>query len=143
MIVFDLTCDTGHTFEGWFSNAADYAEQHATGLLTCPLCGSDKINKRPSPSRLNLGNATQQLNELSAIRDEADRLARKLHDYIEKHFENVGGAFAAEVRKIHYGDAPERNIRGVASASEVVELHEEGIDTIALPVITPDKDKLN
>ncbi|MDI1349181.1 DUF1178 family protein [Aquabacterium sp.] len=48
--------------------------------------------------------------------------------------ENVGEHFADEARRIHHGDAPERAIRGQATAEERAELREEGIDTLALPV---------
>jgi hypothetical protein len=48
--------------------------------------------------------------------------------------ENVGDAFAEEARKIHYREAPERSIRGVASPDQVAELADEGIDVLALPI---------
>lgn len=48
--------------------------------------------------------------------------------------ENVGERFADEARRIHHGDAPERAIRGQATAAQRAELREEGIDTLALPV---------
>ena len=50
--------------------------------------------------------------------------------------ENVGERFAQEARRIHYGDAPERGIRGQASAEETAELVEEGIDV--MPFVLPD-----
>ena len=47
---------------------------------------------------------------------------------------DVGRAFPEEARKIHYGEAPERQIRGVASTKEVEALRDEGIEVVALPV---------
>lgn len=52
--VFDLQCDQGHLFEGWFSSHEDYDTQQARGLLTCPMCGSATITKRLSAPRLNV-----------------------------------------------------------------------------------------
>ena len=47
MIVYDLTCDHGHRFEGWFGSSDDYADQKAKGLLACPACGSAEVAKAP------------------------------------------------------------------------------------------------
>ena len=54
MKVFDLGCDAGHAFEGWFGSEDDYAQQKARGLLECPFCASHEISKRLSAPRLNL-----------------------------------------------------------------------------------------
>ena len=48
--------------------------------------------------------------------------------------ENVGDSFAEEARRMHYKEAPERAIRGVASSALVAELADEGIDVISLPI---------
>jgi hypothetical protein len=56
--------------------------------------------------------------------------------------EDVGKGFAEEARKIHYKEAPERAIRGQASAQERAELAEEGIDVYALPLPASVKEPL-
>ena len=48
--------------------------------------------------------------------------------------EDVGNQFAEEARRIHYKEASERGIRGVATPAERAELVEEGIDVISLPL---------
>jgi hypothetical protein len=48
--------------------------------------------------------------------------------------EDVGTRFADEARRIHYGEVPERGIRGQASADETEALRDEGIEVHALPV---------
>ena len=53
--VFDLQCDNGHLFEGWFGSHEDYDSQQTRGLLTCPMCHSATIEKRLSAPRLNVG----------------------------------------------------------------------------------------
>lgn len=52
--MFDLQCDQGHLFEGWFSSLNDYDAQQARGLLTCPVCHSVHIQKMLSAPHLNL-----------------------------------------------------------------------------------------
>jgi hypothetical protein len=46
----------------------------------------------------------------------------------------VGDRFAEEARRIHFNEAPDRPIRGVATPEETKALHEEGIDVLTLPL---------
>lgn len=48
--------------------------------------------------------------------------------------EDVGKQFAQEARKIHYGEAHDRAIRGQATRDETLELLDEGIDVMPLPL---------
>ena len=48
--------------------------------------------------------------------------------------EDVGDRFANQARAMHYGDAEPRSIRGQTTQREAVELIEEGIDVMALPM---------
>ena len=50
------------------------------------------------------------------------------------HTEDVGERFADEARRMHYGEAEARSIRGQTSAREAVELLEEGIEVMPLPL---------
>ncbi len=45
MIRYALNCDRGHVFESWFQNSAAYDKQAKRKLVTCPVCGSEKIEK--------------------------------------------------------------------------------------------------
>ena len=45
MIRYALACDEGHSFESWFSNSVAYDKQRKRSLVTCPLCGSAKVEK--------------------------------------------------------------------------------------------------
>lgn len=58
------------------------------------------------------------------------KMARKLL----ANTEDVGNQFAQEARKIHYGEAHERAIRGQATRDETLELLDEGIDVVPLPL---------
>lgn len=57
--------------------------------------------------------------------------------------EDVGSSFASEARKIHYGEADERAIRGQATQDQTMELIEEGIDVMPLPIPESLKRPLN
>ena len=48
--------------------------------------------------------------------------------------ENVGDRFALEARRMHYGEVEARSIRGQATHRETVELLEEGIEVMPLPL---------
>ncbi|MGB9392046.1 MAG: DUF1178 family protein [Xanthobacteraceae bacterium] len=45
MIRYALNCDQGHSFESWFANSATYEKQAKHALVTCPVCGSAKVEK--------------------------------------------------------------------------------------------------
>ncbi|MGE3293631.1 MAG: DUF1178 family protein, partial [Geminicoccaceae bacterium] len=53
--------------------------------------------------------------------------------HVVENFENVGERFPEEARRIHYGDAEEREIYGRATLDEAKELVEEGISVRPLP----------
>jgi hypothetical protein len=52
MIRYALVCDQHHEFESWFANSAAYEKQVKRGLVTCPSCGSAKIEKALMTPRL-------------------------------------------------------------------------------------------
>lgn len=139
MIVFDLGCDNDHRFEGWFSSSEDFERQQQEHLLTCPMCGSQTINRLVTAARVNTGRAEPSVpapREHDAAQYANFDAARmlKLISHIVESTEDVGRAFPEEARKIHYKEAPERQIRGTASPQEVDALRDEGIDVIPLPV---------
>jgi hypothetical protein len=45
MIRYALNCTDGHVFESWFQNSAAFDKQNKRGLVTCPICGSGKVEK--------------------------------------------------------------------------------------------------
>ncbi len=139
--VFDLACDSGHVFEGWFSSREEFDRQCEHGLLCCPVCDSKAVTRRVSASRLNVSGATrapQAAASQPALTPEAQADAlRRLRDWV-RSTENVGAGFAAEARRIHEGESPERPIRGTASPDERQALVEDGIAVMPLPSILDD-----
>lgn len=145
MKVFNLACEHDHPFEGWFGSADDYDSQLAKGLLECPVCASRSIRKMLSAPRLNLshaiepkaappGGASASLPVPAQAPDPraVQALLMQMTRAIVANTEDVGDRFAEEARRIHYKEAPERGIRGKASAEDARELAEEGIEVLAL-----------
>ena len=64
-------------------------------------------------------------------------LGRKIVDFVEKNFDDVGCNFAKEALKMHYGTSEPRNIRGVSTHEEEKILKQEGIEFFKLPMSMP------
>ncbi len=136
MKVFNLACEHGHHFEGWFSAANDFESQTQSGLVECPLCSSKVITKLLSAPRLNLSSHSQasESEKKSLAPQDASALWLKMAKHMIQNSEDVGARFADEARRIHYSEAPVRNIRGVASTEQASELADEGIEVFAFPM---------
>lgn len=147
MKVLDLRCANDHRFEGWFGSDADLQSQQERGLLTCPVCGHNEVERLPSAPRLNLSSsrveAAQKSGAAKAAEGEGGAPAAALQQlylkavrHVLANTEDVGERFAEEARRMHYDEAPERGIRGTTSREEAQELAEEGIDV--MPLLVPD-----
>ncbi|GHC73375.1 hypothetical protein GCM10007320_09960 [Pseudorhodoferax aquiterrae] len=137
MKVLDLQCPHGHGFEGWFGSEDDFQSQLARGLVECPVCGDTSVTKKLSAPRLNLGAsvpAESKPREVAAVDPQLQAAWMKMVRHVLANTEDVGGRFAEEARRIHYGEAAERNIRGQASREETESLLEEGIPVMPLPI---------
>ncbi len=73
--------------------------------------------------------------EKKAEKDAAYQLLQKVYDYIDKNFEDVGLNFTREALKIHYGDAEQRNIKGMTLPNEEKLLQDEGVPFLKIPII--------
>ena len=146
MIVYDLKCNSGHRFEGWFASAADFTGQQESKQLTCPTCSDARIERMPSATRINVG-AVEKTPPMPVESKDKDAFAiaqmlysRMLDELLAKS-EDVGTEFPEEARRIFYKESPGRAIRGIATQEEHKELIEEGIPIARLPV--PPKNRLN
>ena len=71
MKVFDLQCEAGHGFEGWFGSSQDFASQCERGLLACPQCGASDVLKAPmAPNLGRKGNQREAAPALPALSHE-------------------------------------------------------------------------
>ncbi|MHA1113792.1 MAG: DUF1178 family protein, partial [Alphaproteobacteria bacterium] len=113
------------------------------GAVICPNCASTKVKKAPMAPRINKGaegaEAPPSEARQTAAMGAAMTALRELREKVEENFEHVGGRFPEEARKIHYGEAEERNIYGDATESEAKALNDEGVEIQRLPWV-PDHD---
>lgn len=158
MKVLDLQCSHGHVFEGWFASEDDFQQQVSSQLLSCPMCGETSVTKLPSAPRLNLGapvadTPAEGMKAPSADARSAEQVAAlppaslqaawmQMVRRVMANTEDVGERFAEEARRIHYGEADERGIRGQATQEETAALLDEGIAVVPLPVPPGFKDTL-
>lgn len=137
MIIFDLTCNLGHAFEGWFQSLDNYEDQIAQELISCPHCGSIEIRRVPSAIHVSKNVAAKDINTKKAqvSSEEMLSLLGQVLSSIIASTEDVGTGFADEARRIHYLESPERPIRGEASFEEFESLRDEGIEVMMLPTL--------
>ncbi len=160
MIRYALNCEKGHAFESWFQNSAAYDKQAKRALVTCPICGSAKVEKaimaprlgarRNAPRRRACAAADARRRQrrrrppsapvavMSPPERELRKKLKELREHITKNADYVGPRFPEQARKIHYGETEHRSIYGEASPDEAKELHEEGIEFHPLPIL-PDE----
>lgn len=145
MIHYDLICDQGHAFDGWFRNSAAYDEQAGQGLVMCTHCGSAKVEKQLMAPGIPVKSNRKADVPAKVVSAPVDprlavmmQMVREMRKHVEENSEYVGDKFAEEARKIHYAEAEKRGIFGEASPDEAQELMEEGIEVHLLPRLPED-----
>ena len=145
MIHYDLICDRGHAFDGWFRNSAAYDEQAARGLVSCTVCGSAKVDKQLMAPGIPVKSNRKDSTPKPMVSGPVDprlaimmQMVREMRKHVEENAEYVGDRFAEEARKIHYEEADARGIYGEASPDEAKALLEEGIAVHPLPRLPED-----
>jgi len=134
MITFDLRCANGHIFEGWFEDSQGFEGQKKKRLISCPVCNDTSVFKVPTKFAIkSSGNGTTSLGKEIAFAE----ITKKVADFVENNFDNVGTEFATEALKIHYGVSEPRNIRGVSTSLEEKTLKEEGVQFFKVPIPAP------
>lgn len=151
MILYRLRCADDHEFEGWFRNAAAFEDQRDGGDLSCPVCGSDSVDKAlmapriaksaeprqkpPAPAE-NAGKQamTADVPQMAAMKAKL----RSLRRAIEANCEYVGPRFAEEARRIHNGESEAQGIYGETSPDEADRLKDEGIEFASIPWLRDD-----
>lgn len=160
MIHYQLRCENGHGFDGWFRDSAAFEKQAAAGFVECPSCASTKVERAlmapaipkkgrparnakpeapPEPPKPEAQPAPPVPPPAVAARMPAELRAAlaKLRAEVEKNCDYVGPDFAEEARKIHRGDAEPRGIYGETSPEEAEALREEGVEFASVPWVPP------
>ena len=157
MIRYSLRCDKDHSFESWFQSSSAYDSQVKRKLVTCPVCGTAKVDKAIMAPRIvskkgrdktpvpveTSAEAAVPVAESTPLMMAQERELRakikELRDHIVKNADNVGERFPNEARKMHYGDIEHRPIYGEASPEEAKALIDEGVEVAPLPVLPEDR----
>ena len=156
MIRYALACEQAHAFESWFPSSDAFEGQRSRGLVECPICGSEKVEKQimaPAIARREIGPVAvpapaapepepapppQPVALLSEQATALRAMIRAFREHVSKTAENVGPRFPDEARKMHYGEVEHRSIYGEANPIEARELIEEGIEVHPLPILPDD-----
>ena len=146
MVVYNLLCKKKHSFEGWFPSFEDFQKQAEKKLISCPTCGSTKVEKMPHACAVHVkkeqparpAKHPEQTPPAQPTEAEFKEMLIHVHHYVTENFEDVGPRFAEEAKQIHKGDAEARPIHGTATLKEAKEMADEGVPFIALP--KPDLD---
>ncbi|AQT42130.1 hypothetical protein BBC0178_006340 [Bartonella apihabitans] len=140
MIRFSLHCDHAHEFDGWFRNNDDFLNQKKAGLIHCPICDSNVIDKTLMAPAVSTSKKHEQVG--MGLNQEQKRIIeemRKLTRQVRKNAEYVGDHFAEEARRIHFKEVKERPIYGEASSEEVSSLVDDGIPVMPLAPLPEDE----
>ncbi|NJC40937.1 hypothetical protein GGQ87_001195 [Brevundimonas alba] len=143
MIRYALQCDHDHGFEAWFGGSADYDDQAARGLVSCPFCGSTSVSKQIMAPAVAGTRKTAPAPDPAKMQGMMMQMAREVRSHVEQNFDYVGDAFAREARDIHEGRSEKREIYGEATPAEVKKLKEDGVPCAPLPSLPPDPSTLN
>lgn len=151
MILFNLKCAKEHVFEGWFRNGDAYEDQAEARAISCPVCGSRKVEKAVMAPRIGKsggksgeterapdGGEPRSGTDLTTMPDaekavQLRRALEELRSKVEAQSDFVGDRFAEEARRIHYGEVEARSIHGRTSDDEAEALREEGVPFARVP----------
>lgn len=139
MILFELNCGQGHSFEIWFKDGNTADRQLARKMVECPNCGDRRVGKALMAPRIGNKKSDSAAKADMAVmaktmREQLTEMRRK----VEENCDYVGERFTDEARKIHYGESEARGIYGEASDEQHRELNDEGIDVARLPWLPND-----
>ena len=152
MIRYLLRCVHAHEFEGWFRSSSGFDRQSASGLVSCPECGSTEVGRalmapsilagtrrepeRGAPAAAASAAPPAKVSTSGAsgpVPDAVRALLSRMRETVERHCDYVGPAFADEARRMHRGDRDARAIYGEATDAERESLADEGVEVTRIP----------
>ena len=119
--------------------AGETAATSTNETTAAAAASSTELVAKPSPKE----QAAQRPNLFSEAAAVMQAAWLEVAKHVMANTEDVGSSFASEARKIHYGEADERAIRGQATPDQTMELIEEGIDVMPMPIPESLKRPLN
>jgi len=150
MIHYQLRCEQGHEFDGWFKDSSTFDKQAKRGLVECPSCGDTKVTRAlmapavstrerevvPPQPPAPVAPAAPPAPAVAAggrMPAQVMALLQRMRAEVEANCDYVGPEFADEARRIHRGESDKRGIYGETTKAEAEALAEEGIDIAAIP----------
>ena len=137
MIKYKLACkDCNTKFDSWFASSNEYEKLKKRNLLNCHSCNSLKVEKTlMAPKLINSSSKTNiKLNNVKY--QKIKKTIKNYQKFIKDNFQYVGDNFAYEARSIHYNNKKKsKGIYGSASAKDLKELKDEGIEAQMFPWI--------
>ena len=120
MIRYDLRCAKGHEFDSWFRDSSAFDTQVSDGHLSCPQCGSPKVEKalmtpglpvKANAAKITLsgpeaeaGMSLQNLSERDKHALAFQHVVREMRRQVEANSDYVGDRFAEEARRLYYAE---------------------------------------
>lgn len=142
MIHYQLRCGGDHGFDGWFASSAGFDRQVAAGLVACPQCGDTGVSRalmapalatsRPEP-KPRASDEPARAVAAEGLPDGMRAALQRVRAEVERNCENVGPAFADEVRRMHRGEAERRGVYGDSTPEQAQALADEGIEVARIP----------
>jgi len=155
MIHYNLRCEAGHGFDGWFKDSAGFEAQAKAGFVECPVCGGTDIAKQlmapsiPKKGRVRRKEApaqaaapvpaaappAQAMSQAAAgpVPAQVVALLQRMRSEVERNCDYVGEEFAEEARKMHRGETDTRGIYGEASDADAEALRTRASRSLGFP----------
>jgi hypothetical protein len=127
MIKYDLCCELGHRFQGWFRDEDAFVRQQIIGLLICPVCECGEVKQLPSAIRIPAEQDYLEYGEYSEEFQRTESLLREINACLEQNID-LNTVFSPGHDTEHHSGT----------------LQTEGIAAISVPFdLGIDKNKLN
>ncbi len=135
MIKYKLLCKNCNlSFDSWFASSQEFEKLKKRNLLNCLKCNSQKIEKNLMAPKL-INTYSNEISDQKNLKlKKINKRIKEYQNFIKNNFEYVGENFTYEARSIHYNNKKKsKGIFGTASADEIKELRDEGIEAESIP----------
>ncbi len=141
MIRYTLRCDRGHGFESWFQSSNAYDSQVKRKLVSCPNCGSVKVEKAIMAPQIGKKGRAAAADTEAAVPPTATEVSSGASTPLMMAQEAELRAKLKELRDhvTKNADIEHRPIYGEASPDEARSLIDEGIEVSPLPILPGDR----
>ena len=135
MIKYKLICKSCNlSFDSWFASSKEYEKLKRKNFLSCHTCNSNEVEKTLMAPKLINSKSESEKKLYTKKYQKIKKTIKNYQKFIKDNFKYVGDNFAHEARSIHYNNKKKsKGIYGNASADDIKELSEEGIETETIP----------